>query len=71
MLKKMQEQKAVFTDEEYMQSGANILDSASLVYAKSKMIVKVKEPQKSEYDFFAGFSNSFYLFASCPFKRAD
>lgn len=38
-----------FTDEEYEKVGAKIIQTAEEVYAKSEMIIKVKEPQKSEY----------------------
>ncbi len=38
------------TDEDYRQAGAMIIDSASEIFAKSDMIVKVKEPQKVEYE---------------------
>ena len=38
-----------FTNEMYKNCGAQIIDSASEVYQKSDMIVKVKEPQKEEY----------------------
>ncbi len=38
-----------FTDEEYRTEGAEILASAAEVYACADMIVKVKEPQPSEY----------------------
>lgn len=41
-----------FTDEEYINAGAKIVDSIEEVYAKSDMIMKVKEPQKSEYPLF-------------------
>ncbi|NMA69188.1 MAG: alanine dehydrogenase [Desulfitobacterium sp.] len=37
-----------FTDEEYIEAGAIILDTAQEVYERSDMIVKVKEPLKSE-----------------------
>jgi alanine dehydrogenase len=36
-------------DEEYHHAGATILPSAADVWAKSDLIVKVKEPQKSEF----------------------
>lgn len=39
-----------FADEEYSNAGAVILPTIEEVYAKSEMIIKVKEPQKSEYD---------------------
>ena len=38
-----------FSDEEYKSAGAIILNSAEDVYNKSDIIVKVKEPQPSEY----------------------
>lgn len=41
-----------FTDQEYEEAGAQILAEAAQVWAKSDMIVKVKEPLKSEYDYF-------------------
>jgi len=39
-------------DAEYAEAGALILDSAAQVWNKSDLIVKVKEPQPSEYPFF-------------------
>lgn len=39
-----------FTDEEYSQAGAEIISTIEEVYKKSEMIIKVKEPQVSEYD---------------------
>lgn len=38
-----------FTDEAYVKAGAQILSSAKDVFAESDMIVKVKEPQESEW----------------------
>jgi alanine dehydrogenase len=40
------------TDREYMQAGAEILPSATEVWKRADLVVKVKEPQKSEYDYF-------------------
>ena len=40
-----------FSDAEYFDAGAKILSSAKEVYEKSGLIVKVKEPQASEYEF--------------------
>ena len=40
-----------FTDEEYMASGATIIPDAATVWARSDMIVKVKEPIASEYGY--------------------
>ncbi len=38
-----------FSDEEYIKEGALICDSPEEVYSKSDIILKVKEPQPSEY----------------------
>ncbi len=38
-----------FTDDEYFETGATILDSAARVWAQADMVIKVKEPQPSEY----------------------
>lgn len=37
-----------FTDDQYVAAGAKILASAKEIYAKAEMILKVKEPQKTE-----------------------
>lgn len=37
-----------FTDEQYINAGAKIMGSAKEIYENSEMILKVKEPQKSE-----------------------
>src|SRR5579872_1126590 len=39
------------TDREYMQAGAHILENASEVWKRADLVVKVKEPQPSEYGF--------------------
>lgn len=39
------------TDEVYVNAGAKILDSKEKLYNSSDMIIKVKEPQPSEYPF--------------------
>ncbi|EPR58901.1 alanine dehydrogenase [Toxoplasma gondii TgCatPRC2] len=41
--------KAHFTDEDYVQQGAEIVASAEELYGRSEMIVKVKEPQPDEW----------------------
>ncbi|WP_018131892.1 alanine dehydrogenase [Effusibacillus pohliae] len=41
-----------FTDEEYRQKGAAILDSAAEVWSKADMVMKVKEPLPAEYGYF-------------------
>lgn len=43
---------AGFSDQEYVDAGATIVDSAADVWKNSEMIVKVKEPLQSEYKFF-------------------
>lgn len=43
---------ASYTNEDYIKAGAEILPDAKSVFDKSDMIVKVKEPQKQEYDLF-------------------
>jgi len=40
-----------FTDEEYREAGAQIVPSIEETYALAKMIIKVKEPIASEYQF--------------------
>ncbi len=40
------------TDEEYVEAGAQILPNAAEVWTKADLVVKVKEPQPSEYGFF-------------------
>jgi len=41
-----------YPDEEYVAVGAQILEDAAEVWARSNMIVKVKEPLESEYKYF-------------------
>lgn len=41
-----------FPDEQYKSAGAKILYSALDVYKKAEMIIKVKEPQKSEFPYY-------------------
>ena len=43
---------SAFYDEDYANSGAEIIASAADVWAKSEMIMKVKEPLESEYKYF-------------------
>ena len=40
------------TDREYMQAGAHIIAAASEVWQRADLVVKVKEPQTSEYEYF-------------------
>lgn len=39
-----------FPDDAYIASGATVLESAEDIYGRAEMIVKVKEPQPSEYE---------------------
>ncbi len=41
-----------FSDEQYIQSGAKIASSNEEVWESANVIIKVKEPQKSEYQYF-------------------
>ncbi|MDP2649405.1 MAG: alanine dehydrogenase [bacterium] len=45
-------EKSGFPDEEYKKVRAEILPTASDVYKKAKMIIKVKEPQESEFKYY-------------------
>ena len=40
-----------FSNEDYEKAGAVLLDKAEEVYNKAEIVVKVKEPQPSEYKF--------------------
>ena len=40
-----------FTNEKYEAAGAKILNSAAEVYEKSELVVKVKEPMESEFQY--------------------
>ncbi|WP_408008556.1 alanine dehydrogenase [Pseudalkalibacillus sp. A8] len=41
-----------FTNEEYVSTGAEVVESAEDVWSQSEMIMKVKEPLASEYGYF-------------------
>ncbi|GAA3312913.1 hypothetical protein GCM10020331_001820 [Ectobacillus funiculus] len=41
-----------FTNEDYANAGAEIVENAADVWAGAEMIMKVKEPLPSEYDYF-------------------
>ena len=41
-----------FCDNDYTTAGAKIVDDAAEVWASSKVLVKVKEPQKQEFQYF-------------------
>ncbi len=57
-----------FSNEDYLQAGAIILDSAKDLYEKSDLIIKVKEPQASEIQFINAQHTifSYFHFASDP-----
>src|SRR6201989_1082590 len=38
-----------YSDQDYIDAGAQIIDTAKKVYGQAEMIVKVKEPLKTEY----------------------
>ena len=38
-----------FSDQDYGDSGAKLVQDAKTVYAKAEMIIKVKEPLQAEY----------------------
>ena len=40
-----------FEDEAYAEAGAEIVETAKGVYERSEMVMRVKEPQPSEYEF--------------------
>src|SRR5262249_56610150 len=42
---------SAITDREYMQAGAGIMQDAAEVWRKADLVVKVKEPQRSEYGY--------------------
>lgn len=42
---------SAFIDDEYARAGAEILPTAAEVWDRAEMVVKVKEPQRSEYGF--------------------
>ncbi|WP_338469757.1 alanine dehydrogenase [Niallia sp. XMNu-256] len=41
-----------FTNDDYLHAGAELIDKAADIWQQSEMILKVKEPLKSEYSFF-------------------
>ena len=41
-----------FSDDEYLQNGAKLIDSAKEVWDSCEMMIKVKEPLPEEYGFF-------------------
>src|SRR5580704_8597290 len=53
---------STISDDEYVHAGAAIVPSASEVWSRADLVVKVKEPQPDEYEFFrAGLALFTYL----------
>jgi len=44
-------QGSFISDEQYVQAGAEVLESAAQVWGRSDLVVKVKEPQPAEYEY--------------------
>jgi len=44
--------KSGFSDADYLESGAKVVETAKEVWENSKIIVKIKEPQECEYQYF-------------------
>jgi alanine dehydrogenase len=44
-------QGSSFSDDEYQAAGATLLDSAGEVWSRAQMVIKVKEPQPTEYGY--------------------
>jgi alanine dehydrogenase len=57
-----------FSDEEYVQAGARIVDTAEEAWMRADMVVKVKEPQASEY---AYMRENFILFTYLHLAAAE
>ena len=58
-----------FSDIEYKNSGAKIVDVAKALYSSAKLIVKVKEPQASEYDLLNDSHTLFCYLHLAPLKE--
>ena len=60
--------RAGFTDDQYRQAGAQIVNTAARVWASSELVVKVKEPLEAEFKYFRPDLTLFtYLhLAACP-----
>ena len=63
-----------FSNRDYEDVGATILDTIKAVYDIAEMIVKVKEPIEIEYDLIKAKSDRIYVFPFClkrPNKSDD
>ena len=63
--------KSTLADAEYEEFGAEIVASAADVWNRSELIVKVKEPQPSEYEFLRPGTDPIHLSSSRAAARAD
>jgi len=52
MVERMAGAGSGFTDEDYAQAGAELVDQADVLWHRADMIMKVKEPLASEYGYF-------------------
>ena len=58
-----------FSDEEYKDAAAEVVESAKELYENSNLIVKVKEPQASEYEFLNESHTLFCYLHLAPIKE--
>ncbi len=60
-------------NQDYVQAGAEIVDTAEAVYRQSDLIVKVKEPQPEEWDWLSSGQSvfGFFHFAAYPQLLSD
>ena len=58
-----------FTNQDYIDSGAEILDAASDVYEGSELIIKVKEPLPEENEFLSS-KNTLFTYLHLEIGRA-
>ncbi len=62
---------SALTDHEYVQAGASIAPTAAEVWRKADLVVKVKEPQPSEYAYLRPGPDSVHLSASGAAAGSD
>lgn len=58
-----------FSDADYAAAGAELLPDAAQLYASAELIVKVKEPQSSEYDYLNDTHTLFTYLHLAPMKE--
>ena len=64
-------EKSTLSDAEYEEFGAEIVSSAAEVWRRSDLVVKVKEPQPSEYALLRPGLTAVHLSASCSAAGTD